>query len=277
MDLFARGRPIEAILRRIVLAVIVAVFLGPVVLIILTSLKTRVDALASPPLWIFKPTLDNYIHIFVSYTFETFMLNSFVAAGGATLLSMLLGTLAAYSLARFPFRGSEGVSYWILSLRMAPAIASIIPLFILLRTIHLIDTSLGLILVYTSANLPLVIWVMRGFFEDIPQDMEECALVDGASRVGAFLKIALPLVAPGVAATAILAFLFSWNEFLFALILTSRNAQTMPVAVMLFMRETGIDWGYMTAAATIMMVPMLVSTVFVQRGLVRGLTMGAVK
>ncbi len=277
MDLFSRGRPFEAVLRRIVLAAIVAVFLGPVVLIILTSLKTRVDALASPPLWIFTPTLSNYVHIFDSYTFGTFMRNSFVAAGGATLLSMFLGTLAAYGLARFPFRGSGGLSYWILSLRMAPAIASIIPLFILLRTIHLIDTSWGLILVYTSANLPLVIWVMRGFFEDIPQDMEESALVDGASRLGALLRIALPLVAPGVAATAILAFLFTWNEFLFALILTSRNAQTMPVAVMLFMRETGIDWGYMTAAATIMMLPMLVSTVFVQRGLVRGLTMGAVK
>jgi len=277
MELFSRGRLIETVVRRAILILVLAFFITPVILIVLTSLKTRLDALASPPLWIFKPTLENYVHIFVSYSFGLYIRNSFIAATGATLVSVVLGTLAAYGLARYPFRGSEGVSYWILSLRMAPAIASIIPLFIMLRTINLIDKSSGLILVYTSANLPLVIWVMRGFFEDIPRDMEENALVDGCSRLGAFFRIALPMAVPGLAAIAILTFLFTWNEFLFALILTSRSAQTLPVAVLLFMRETGIDWGNMTAAATIMMLPMLVSTIFVQRGLVRGLTMGAIK
>jgi ABC-type glycerol-3-phosphate transport system permease component len=143
--------------------------------------------------------------------------------------------------------------------------------------VRLVDTLFGLAIVYTASNLPLAIWMMKGFFEDLPIDMEESALVDGSSRLRAFATIALPLVAPGLAATAILLFVFTWNEFLFALILTGRTAQTLPVAVTLFVRETGIDWGYMTAAASLMMLPMVMATLFVRRGLARGLTMGAVK
>jgi multiple sugar transport system permease protein len=276
VEVLGRGGRIEQTIRRVAIALALVAFLGPIVLIVLTSFKTRVDALGSPfaP---FHPTLDNYAHIFGEYSFAHFAKNSLVASVASTLVALALGSLAAYGLARFRFRGRGGLAYWILSLRMAPAIASVIPLFIMLRQVHLIDNLAGLILVYIGANLPLVIWMMKGFFEDLPVDMEESALIDGASRLGACVRIALPLVAPGLAATAILTFIFTWNEFLFALILTGRNAQTLPVAVTLFVRETGIDWGYMTAAASLMMLPMVICTLFVRRGLTRGLTLGAIK
>lgn len=277
MGLFGKSSRIEIILRRLIILLAVIFFIAPIMLIILTSLKTRVDALASPPVWIFKPTLDNYTQIFQNYDFGKFFRNSLIAGVVATLFSMILSSLAAYGLARYRFRGSGGLAYWILSLRMSPAIASIIPVFLLLKAIGQTDSLPGLIIVYTSINLPLGIWILRGFFEDVPVEIEESALVDGCSRLGAFFRMAMPLALPGISATAILTFLFTWNEFLFALILTGRSTQTMPVAVTLFMRETGIDWGFMTAAATLMMLPTLISTVFIQKGLVRGLTMGAVK
>ncbi len=277
MDVLGRGGPIEQVLRRVAIGVVLAVCLLPIVLIVATSFKTRVDAVAASPFALFRPTLDNYAHIFGEYDFGHFARNSLVASVSSTLAALALGSLAAYGLARFRFRGRGGLAYWILSLRMTPAIASIIPLFIMLREVRLVDSLLGLAIVYTASNLPLAIWMMKGFFDDLPIDMEESALVDGSSRLRAFATIALPLVAPGLAATAILCFVFTWNEFLFALILTGRNTQTLPVAVTLFVRETGIDWGYMTAAASLMMLPMVIATLFVRRGLARGLTMGAVK
>ena len=258
-------------------AAVVLFFIFPIFMIIVTSLKSRVDALASPPVWIFRPVFFNYFDIFQENNFGRYFRNSLVVATFGTAFALILGVPAAYSLARRPFKREADLSFWILSQRMMPAIAVIIPMFILLRTVRLLDTYLGLIVVYVTFNLPFVIWTMRGFLQDLPIEMEESAMVDGCSRYGAFWKIALPLVAPGLASAAIFTFLFTWNEFLFALILTGRNTATMPVAVQLFMRETGIDWGRMTAAAVVMMVPTLLFTLVAQRYLVRGLTFGAVK
>jgi multiple sugar transport system permease protein len=277
VDVLGRSSPLEQLIRRMLIALVLVVSLGPIVLIGLTSFKTRIDALEGSPFALFQPTLSNYQYLFNEYDFGHYARNSLIASLSATLISLALGSLAAYGLARFQFRGQSGLAYWILSLRMTPAIASVIPLFIMLRNLRLIDSLAGLIIVYTASNLPLVIWLMRGFFQDLPVDIEESALVDGSSRLGAFARIALPLVTPGLAATAILSFVFIWNEFLLALILTGRRSQTLPVAVTSFVRETGIDWGYMTAAATLMMVPMVICTLFVRRGLTRGLTLGAVK
>jgi multiple sugar transport system permease protein len=277
MDVLGRGSQLERIVRRVLIGITLVAFLAPIVLIVLTSFKTRIDALEESPFALFRPTLENYQYLVAEYDFGRYAKNSLIASLSATLASLALGSLAAYGLARYRFRGRAGLAYWILSLRMTPAIASVIPLFILLRNARLIDTLLGLGIVYTVSNLPLVIWLMKGFFEDLPVDMEESALVDGSSRLEAFVRIALPLVSPGLAATAILSFVFIWNEFLFALILTGRRSQTLPVAVTSFVRETGIDWGYMTAAASLMMLPMVMCTLFVRRGLTRGLTLGAVK
>lgn len=265
------------VLYALVIVLVVVFFLGPIIMIIITSLKSRVDALAIPPVWIFKPSFQSYSEIFSLYNFFAYFLNSLIVATFGTLAALLLGVPAAYSLARHTFRGQSNLSFWILSIRMTPPVAVIIPLFIFFRTLHLLDTHLGLVIVYLSFNLPFVVWMMRSFFQDLPVELEECAMVDGCSRFGAFLRVALPLAAPGLAAAAIFTFLFTWNEFLFALILTGRNAQTMPVAVQLFMRETGINWGHMTAAAVVMMIPMVAFTLFVQRYLVRGLTFGAIK
>jgi multiple sugar transport system permease protein len=273
-----RQQGVWYIVRRLLILLVAIFFLFPIVLIFLTSIKSRVDALAFPPVWIFKPTFENFREIFWLYDFNLFFRNSLIVAGGSTLFAMLLGVPAAYSLARHKFRGRSNVAFWILSIRMTPPIAAIIPLFILLRTVRLLDSLIGLILIYSVLlNVPFVVWMMRGFFEDLPVELEESAMVDGCSRFGAFSRIALVLAAPGLAGTAILIFLFSWNEFIFALILTATRARTMPVAVQLFMRETGILWGHMTAAAVVMMVPVILLVFFIQRYLVRGLTFGAVK
>jgi multiple sugar transport system permease protein len=256
---------------------VVLFFVFPIFMIIVTSLKSRVDALAVPPVWIFKPVFDNYINIFSENNFGLYFRNSLIIATFGTLFALVVGVPAAYSLARRTFRRQDDVSFWILSQRMMPPIAVIIPMFILLRTVKLIDTYAGLIVVYMTFNLPFVIWILRGFFQDIPIEIEESAMVDGASVFGSFWRIAVPLVTPGLAAAAIFSFLFTWNEFLFARILTGRNTATMPVAVQLFMRETGIDWGRMTAAAVVMMLPTMLFTLFALRYLVRGLTFGAVK
>ena len=267
----------QDILRAFLLLLVLIFCLFPIIMIVVTSLKTRVDAMAMPPVWIFKPTFANYTEIFSMYDFALYFKNSIIAASVSTLVAVVLGAPAAYVLARYKFRAKENLAFWILSQRMTPAIAAIIPLFILLRTVSLLDTLAGLIIVYTTFNLPFLIWMMRGFFEDLPMELEECAMVDGCSRYGAFFRVALVLAAPGLAAAAIFTFLFTWNEFLFALILTGTRARTMPVAVQLFMRETGIDWTHMCAAAVVMMIPMLIFTMFIQRYLVRGLTFGAVK
>jgi multiple sugar transport system permease protein len=272
-----RSLDVWLFIKRLLVVVVAIFFLFPIVLIFLTSIKSRVDALAFPPVWVFTPTLNNFREIFELYDFALYFRNTLIAASAATLCAMILGVPAAYSLARHKFRGQSNVAFWILSIRMTPAIAAIIPLFILLRTLRLLDSLAGLVLVYSTFNIPFVVWMMRGFFEDLPVELEESAMVDGCSRLGAFGRIAVVLAAPGLASTAILTFLFTWNEFVFALILTATRARTMPVAVQLFMRETGILWGHMTAAAVVMMVPTVILTFFIQRYLVRGLTFGAVK
>jgi multiple sugar transport system permease protein len=257
--------------------VVLAVCLFPIVMMLMTALKTPNDAIAVPPVWFFKPIFTNFRDIFTMYPLWLYLRNSLICATASTFISLAIGAPAAYSLARFEFKARENVATWILSTRMAPPIAAVIPYFILLRTFRLLDTRVGLIIIYVASSLPFVVWMMRGFFEDIPQEIEESARVDGCSRYGAMLRVAFPLAAPGLTAAAILVFIFNWNEFLFALLTTGRRAQTMPVAVSLFMKEFGIQWGYMAATAITMIVPLFVFTLFIQKYLVRGLTMGAIK
>jgi multiple sugar transport system permease protein len=250
----------------------------PIFMILMTSFKSRADALAVPPVWIFSPTVSNYTDVFKLYPFAAYLRNSVLVATLSTLLALIIGIPAAYALARFRFRGVNHVQFWILSVRMTPAIAAIIPLFILFRRFGLTNSIIGLVLIYLTTSLPFIVWMLTRFFEDIPRELEEASLVEGSTWFGAMTKIAIPLARPGIAATAIFTFIFSWNEFLFALILTStEKSQTMPVAVTLFIRETGIEWGYMTAVAVIMMIPTAILTLLAQRHLVQGLTMGALK
>ncbi len=268
---------IKKILFVLITVIIFGFILFPPIVLFLTSIKTELDALSFPPKWIFQPTVQNYVDIFRTSPLFRFLLNSIIVASTNTALSLGLGSLTAYGLARFKFRGSENLSFWILSIRMMPPVAAIIPIYIIMKKVRLLDTPWALIIIYLTFNLPFVVWMMKGFFEDIPRAVEESALIDGCSEFAVFRKIALPLVSPGLAATAILIFIFSWNEFLFALILTGTRAVTLPVGIIGFMKETGINWGYMTAGGMLALVPVVIFTILVQKHLVKGLTMGALK
>ncbi|MBI4842660.1 MAG: carbohydrate ABC transporter permease, partial [candidate division NC10 bacterium] len=229
---------------------------------------------AFPPVWIFPPTLNNYREVFVKNPFFTFTWNSLVVAAGSTGLALVLGLPGSYAIARFK---RTGIALAILTARMAPGIGYLIPWFILFTKMKMIDTYTALILTHLIVALPLVLWVMIGFFEDVPGELIEAARIDGCSNFSAFLRVALPLVKPGIVATAILSFIFSWNNFLFSLIIAGFKTRTLPIAVYNFLSYEEINWGGLTAAATIITLPVLVLSLFIQKHIVRGLTFGALK
>ena len=268
---------VNRVLLTIATVAIFGVILFPPVVLFVTSIKTDIDALSFPPKWIFDPTLKNYVDILNTSPLVDYALNSLIVASLNTLLCLIVGSMAAYGLARFKFRGADNLAFWILSIRMMPPVAAIIPIYILMKNLRLLDTPWCLVITYLTFNLPFVVWMMKGFFEEIPREIEESALIDGCSDFSVFFRIALPLVAPGLAATAIMVFIFSWNEFLFALILTGTKAVTLPVGIIGYMKETGINWGYMTAGGILALIPVIVFMVLVQKHLVKGLTLGALK
>jgi multiple sugar transport system permease protein len=262
--------------RQLVIALVLIILLLPFLWLLQMSFKTNDQILQIPPPLIFKPTLANYVALWQSAFSDSF-LNSLFSASFSTAFSLLLGVPAAYALSKSATRGKRALSFGILATRMAPPIAFTIPFFLFYRWIGLLDTVTGLVLVYTSFNLPLVIWMMQPFFETVPASLEEAALVDGAPTHIVFLKIVLPIVAPGIAAAAILCFLYAWNDFFFALILTRTSARTAPVAVVNFMNYEGWEWGKIAAGGSLVMAPVLVFSLAVRRYLVSGLTAGAVK
>lgn len=259
----------------------VAASVLPVLWLATISLKTEVDQFAVPPVWFtFRPTLVHYYDTFVVRPFGRYLLNSVFIAAASTLISLVLGTLAAFALARFEYPGDwkRRISFWILSTRMFPPIVSIVPLFLLLRDVQLLNSRLALIILYAAFNLPFVVWMMHGFIDEIPRDLEEAALMDGDSRLGALLRVVLPLAAPGVAATAVFCLIVAWNEFLFALILTQTDAvMTLPVGIAGRVTQYEIKWGAMSAAGVVAMIPVFTFALSIQRYLVRGLSLGAVK
>jgi multiple sugar transport system permease protein len=259
-----------------VIALVLFVVLLPFLWLLQMSFKTNDLILQFPPPLLFTPTLENYTSLWHS-AFQSSFVNSLLSASSSTLLSLLIGVPAAYALSRRNDRGRVVLRFAILVTRMAPPIAFTIPFFLFYRWIGLLDTVTGLVLVYTSFNLPLVIWMMQPFFETVPSSLEEAALVDGASPRIVFLWIVLPIVAPGIAATAILCFLYAWNDFFFALILTRTGARTAPVAVVNFMNYEGWEWGKIAAGGSLVMAPVMIFSLAVRRYLVSGLTAGAVK
>jgi len=259
----------------------VAVALVPVYWMLTISLKSEVDQFASPPRWFsFSPTLAHYADAFVSRSFGQYLATSATVAVLSTLASVTLGTFAAYALARFrwPAKLDRRLSLWILSTRMFPPIVSAVPLFLMMRDLRLLNTITALVIVYTALNLPFVVWMMRGFFRELPKELEEAAMVDGDSRLGALRRVILPLVTPGLAATAVFCLIVSWNEFLLALVLTQTDASmTLPVGIAGRVTQYEIKWGVMSAAGVVAMIPILVFAMSVQKYLVRGLSLGAVK
>jgi multiple sugar transport system permease protein len=272
---------ISRVFRYVALVAALVFALAPVYWMLTISLKTEVDQFASPPPWlVFSPTLEHYYDAFISRAFGQYLVTSAIVAVASTLCALVIGTLAAYALARFqlPWNLNRKLSLWILSTRMFPAIVTAVPLFLMMRDLRLLNTRTALIVIYTAFNLPFVVWMMHGFFADLPRDLEEAALVDGDSRLGALVRVVLPLVSPGLAATAVFCLIVSWNEFLFALVLTQTDAaMTLPVGIAGRVTQYEIKWGVMSAAASVAMVPILVFALALQKYLVRGLSLGAVK
>lgn len=261
----------------VIIAIILVINVLPFVWLILTSLKTRLDIFAIPPRFIFQPSWRNYISAFGKRHFLPMFYNSLIISVSTTLLSLAVGTLGAYALARFRLFGGKHISFWILSTRMFPPIVLVIPFYIMATRWGLHDSRFLMVIVYTTFNLPFVVWIMRSFFEDIPYDLEKAAMADGYTRWDAFWKIILPLSSPGLVTTAILCFIFSWNEFLFANVLTAAVARTVPVGIRGLVTSRAIEWGEIAAVATLQVIPVLVFTFTVQKYIIRGLTLGAVK
>ncbi|UCI22798.1 carbohydrate ABC transporter permease (plasmid) [Mesorhizobium sp. B2-1-8] len=254
------------------------IFLFPILWILGISFKTRQQIFTNPPLFFWEPTLQNYQQVLKTAAFFPALFQSLLISGGTVLLSLVVGAPAAYAMARIPFRGRTTVYYSLLMMRMLPPMAVLIPMFFLFDAFGLKNSSLGVILAYTTFSLPLVVWVMRNFFEELPVEIEESAAIDGASRWTTFLRIVLPLSRPGLVAIGLLSLLMAWNDFLFAAVLTNNATQTLPVLLASYSTaDSGVDWGQLAAAGMLVVSPVLLISVLAQRHLVAGLSAGSVK
>lgn len=299
--------------RAILVLVIALVGLVPVLIMGLTAFKTRADVVAVPPKFIFQPTLEGVVFLLTERSqlsgkrledakknidnlglFERVALqngqavngpsdfvkrlqNSLIIAGGSTIASVVLGVFAAYAFSRFNMPGKDDLLFFILSTRMLPAVVVTIPLFLMYRQLGLHDTHLGMILLYTVFNLSLTVWLLKGFIDEIPKEYEEAALVDGYSRLQAFFKIVLPQAATGIAATTVFALIFAWNEYAFALMLTSEDARTAPPAIATMQGRGGIEWSAIAAGSLAFLIPVVIVTFALRKHLLRGVTFGAIR
>jgi ABC-type glycerol-3-phosphate transport system permease component len=258
-------------------ALVSLAFVAPLLWMVSTALKEGNQAFSAVPTLFFRPTLDNLRHVFVESRFGSALGTSLFTAISSTILALILGSGIAYPLARRRVPAQKQISSWILSLRIIPPIVVIIPLFLLLRSVGLTGSIWSLVIVYTYMNLPLTVWLMRGFFADMPIEIEEAAHVDGCSPLGTFLRITVPLTLPGIVATGLLAFIFAWNEFLFANVLTGAGTRTAPVGLTEYVTPVSVEWNNIMAAGTVVVLPVWIGALAAQRYLVRGLTLGAVK
>jgi multiple sugar transport system permease protein len=302
----ARAKTVASVL--VVLYALISI--APLLWIGATAFKSPEDAIAYPPKFFFTPSLEGYVNLFTVRTRQTpefiatlpqpetwydklvrsrnmviagpskvvprFM-NSIIIGFGSTFLAVFLGTLAAYGFSRFKVPLADDLLFFILSTRMMPPIAVAIPIYLMYRELGLIDTRIGMILLYTAVNVSLAVWLLKGFIDEIPREYEEAALVDGYTRLQAFRKAVLPQAVTGIAATAIFCLIFSWNEYAFALLLTSGDAQTMPPFIPFIIGEGGQDWPAVAAATTLFLVPIFFFTVILRKHLLRGITFGAVR
>ncbi len=281
----------------------------PLVWIGATGFKSPADAISYPPKVVFSPTLEGYVNLFTTRTRQTQeylqnnpptnwadeivrqydmvivgpskfgerFLNSVIIGFGSTFLSIFLGTLAAYAFSRFKIPLADDLLFFILSTRMMPPIAVAIPIFLMYRNLGLSDTHLGMILLYTAVNISLAVWLLKGFIDEIPREYEEAALIDGYTRFQAFYKVVLPQAATGIASTAIFCLIFAWNEYAFAVLLTSATAQTAPPFIPTIIGIGGLDWPAVAAGATLFLLPVMIFTIMLRKHLLRGITFGAVR
>ena len=271
-----------------VTAIISFIYFFPVLWIILTAFKTHTDALTVPPKFIFTPTLENFSAVFsrvyqtggeaVDTNFDLFFFNSIFIAGTSVLIALIIGTLAAYAFSRFPLKGNDTYMFIILTTRMLPPIIVIIPIFLMFRVTGLAGSYLGIILLYAAFNLPFTIWMMKSFFDELPLEVEDAARMDGSSEIKVFFKICLPQVKAGIAATAVFGLILTWNEYLFALLLTGIETRTVPVAMASTIGgDIGVRWGLLAAIETLFLIPVVLVTFLLQNQLLRGVTFGTIK
>jgi multiple sugar transport system permease protein len=273
----ARGGVGSRIGLPVLLGVILLWTVVPLGWMVLSSFKPPDALTTSTPTLAFTPTLEHYGALFSGgNNIGPYIRNSLLAAGISTMIAVVLGCLAGYGLARSRFRGKDHVAFWIISQRMAPIAAVILPLFVIFRFTGLLGSTAGLIVAYLTFNLPFAIWIMNAFFAELSPSLEEAALMDGATRWSAFRDVALPLVLPGIATTAILCLVFSWNDYAFAVTFSGPDSQTLPIAASQLVTQTSIDWGQLTAIGTIVVAPMILVGLIVRKWLVTGLTLGAV-
>jgi len=298
--------------RAVLAAIIMLIMLIPVAWMALTAFKPLPDAAAVPPVVFFRPTVEGFVNLFTQQRqlsaaelaqyrertdlnwadrivlerqraiigrslFSEQLINSFVIAGVSTVISVIFAVLAAYAFSRFNIPGKDDLLFFILSQRMLPAVVVTVPIFLMYRQLGLYDTHFGMILLYTSFNLSFAVWLLKGFIDEIPQEYEEAALVDGYTRLQAFRKIVLPQAVTGIAATTVFAFIFSWNEYAFALMLTQDRARTAPPSIPLILGSGGIEWSTIAAGSTLFLIPVVIVTFALRRHLLRGVTFGAIR
>lgn len=279
--------PLERWLRRIAIILVATFFMFPIVWILLMSFQTNETILRIPPSVVFEPTLSNYRALItgrlestagvLDIAFMRNLMNSVILSVCSVTVSLLLGVPAAYAFARHKFRGSEDIAFTLLSFRFAPPLLVLLPLSLLFQQLGLADTYFGLIWVYQLICLPLILWIVRGYFEDISPDVEHAYRLAGHGWLATFRKIALPLAGPGIAAAGLLAFIFAWNNFVFALVLASADKQPVTVGALAFVTASGIQYGQIAAAIVLSIAPTLALALYAQRYLVEGLSLGAVK
>jgi multiple sugar transport system permease protein len=274
-----RTRRFYDVLASVVVIVVVIFAIGPIVWTVLTSFKTE-DQIVNAD-FTYLPTsvtFDNYVTLWRRSGYPNLLLNSAIVTGMTVLMSLVIGTVAAYSISRYRFRGRSGLMIFYLVIRMFPFTLLLIPLFIMLRNLSLFDTHFGLALTYTTFLLPLCVWMLKGFFDGIPPDLEEASRVDGSTRLGALVRIVLPLARQGIAATTVFIAIGAWNEYVWALLLTTADgARTWPVGLQLMVGEFQMPWGVLSASGIISIIPIIIGFAIVQRALVSGLMAGGVK
>lgn len=245
--------------------------------VVMTGFMDRQAATASSPSWLFWPTLDAFKYLIFEKGIMWNFFNSTIVALLSTFFSVTIGMFCAYAIARYDFVGRDDISFWVLTNRMMPPVAVLLPIFITFQTLQLLDTLLGLIFLYTAMQLPFVVWMLTGYFRDIPKRYEESAMVDGDTWFAAFRKVTLPLMMPSITATSIFVMILSWNEFAFATFLTSINAKTMPPAIMAYSIGANVEWNVLGAAVVLITAPLVLFVLIMQRQLISGLSQGVVK
>ena len=259
------------------LVVLAALYLAPIVVIFATSLRQQVQIFAEPLNFFFIRTLENYRAVLEEDKLDRYLINSLIVGMVSTVITLLLGCMAAYGLARFRFKGRTTIAYTTLLLRTVPLAVLAIPVFMIWNEWHLVNSLGGLILLYVAVNLPFTIWLLYGFVLQVPVELEEAAAIDGCGPIRIFTLVLLPLMTPGLAAASIFTFRIAWNEFILALVLTDRHTRTLPVAASLFITDMGVDWGKVMAMGSLIAIPPLIFTFVAARQIISGLTAGAVK